>query len=284
MGGICIDKKDNIYIADLPYSVIREINTAGIITTLAGTGINGYTGDNGPATAAEIQPFGLGIDADGNIYSAEYHNNCIRKIDTLGIITTIAGSATAGYTGDGSSASAAEFFHPAAVKADIYGNIYIADGDNHVVRVINPTGIISTIAGDHTNGDSGDGDLATSAQLSFATDVLVNNTGDVYIVDVGNNNIRYIRSTVAVNIVDNPKQNISMYPNPSNGQFMVRINTVSRESVNVIVKNAIGQKIKELLIKSNKPEIISLDVPNGMYFITASTNENVYSGKVSVMR
>ncbi len=281
--GMCMDRAGNIYFADIRYSVIRKINTTGIITTYAGIGTNGYTGDEGPATAAKIQPFGLGIDAVGNIYSAEYQNNCIRKIDAAGIISTVAGSGTPGYTGDGGNASVAQFFHPSAVRVDVYNDLFIADGDNHVVRKIDPSGIITTIAGNHTNGNSGDGNAATSAELSFATDVVVTNSGDVYIVDWGNSNVRYIYTTVGVNTIEQPTVGIVIYPNPTNGHFSIQINTIS-EQANVVVTNVIGEKIKELSIDCNSPEVVNIDVPNGIYFIEATTNSNVYSGKVNVIR
>jgi len=282
--GICVDRVGNIYFADLPYSFIRKVSTTGIISIFAGTGINGYTGDNGPATAAKIQPFGLGVDAAGNIYSAEYHNNCIRKIDSSGIIVTVGGTGHAGYSGDGFAATNAELFYPASVSIDASYNLLIAEDGNHVIRQIDASGIITTIAGNNIAGNSGDGGEALNAELSDPFDAYSDNLGDIFIADWGNNNVRYIRSTVGVNTINQSTIGVYLYPNPSIGQFSINVHTITNEEVDILVTDAMGQKIKELYANSNKQEIIKIDVPNGTYFITATTKENVYNGKVCVMR
>ena len=137
-----------------------------IVNTIAGTGIAGYTGDGVQATTSEVSnPCDVVVDASGNIIFSDYNNNRIRKINTSGIITTIAGTGTYGFAGDGGPATAAQFKNPYGLALDDSGNLYIADCFNERVRKINPAGIITTIAGTGVSGFGGDGGPATAAVL-----------------------------------------------------------------------------------------------------------------------
>jgi trimeric autotransporter adhesin len=195
--GIAIDDTGNLYIADLYNSVIRKINTSGIITTVVGTGIPGYSGDNHAATSAEIaDPTGVFVDASGNIYIADYQNNRIRKVTAAtGIITTLAGYGSApynaGYSGDGGTATLAELNGPYDVVADNSGDVYFSDYDNNRIREISG-GIINTIAGTGVAGYSGDGSQAISAQLTGPEGIALDDSGNLYIADQGNNCIRKV--------------------------------------------------------------------------------------------
>src|SRR5208282_1269376 len=143
--------------------------TPGIITTVAGNGTFGYNGDNGPATSAELQvPSGVAVDSAGNLYIADSSNNRIRKVDANGIITTVAGSDTFGYSGDGGPATSAELYVPYGVAVDSAGNLYIADINNNRIRKVDASGIITTVAGNGTFGYNGDNIAATSAELENA--------------------------------------------------------------------------------------------------------------------
>jgi len=196
--GLAFDAVGNLYITDLFNHVVRKVNmSTGIITTIAGIGqTNGYSGDGGPATAATLyRPDGIDIDAQGNIYFAEQGNNIIRKINTSGIISTIAGTGNNEYTGDGGPATLATLNIPSGVTIDGAGNIYIADAGNYVIRQVNTAGIISTIAGNGTAGYSGDGGAATSAQLNLTVSVRISidEADNLYLSDYGNNVIRDIQ-------------------------------------------------------------------------------------------
>ncbi len=194
--GVAIDVAGNLYIADLSNHVIRKVNTSGIISTFAGTGTAGYSGDGGPATSAKLfSPRGVAIDAAGNLYIAELINHVIRKINTSGIISTFAGTSTAGYSGDGGPATSAKLYLPASVAIDAIGNIYFTDHGNNVVRKVNTSGIISTIAGTGTAGYSGDGGSATSAKLNEPTGLDIDALGNVYIADYINNVVRKINTS-----------------------------------------------------------------------------------------
>ena len=195
---VTTDASGNIYIADFGNSSLRKVNTSGIITTIAGNGGEGFSGDGGQATAAQLDSLaGVTVDAAGNIYITDTYNYRIRKINTLGTITTIAGNGTLGYSGDGGQATNAQLNLPnGGVAIDAAGNIYIADLNNSCVRKINTLGIISTIAGNNfagtSGGFSGDGGQATAAALSNVAAIAFDAAGNLYISDSYNNRIRKI--------------------------------------------------------------------------------------------
>ena len=191
--GIVSDKSGNLYIVDEMNAVIRKVDNKGIISTVAGNGTAGFAGDGGPATSAEFKdPWGITIDASGNLYIADEYNNRIRKIDTKGNISTVAGNGTAGYNGDSIAATSAELYYPEGVAVDASGNIYIADQYNNRIRKVDTKGIISTIAGNGTSGLSGDGGPATLSYLNNPFAVTIDAFGNIYISDFNNNRIRKI--------------------------------------------------------------------------------------------
>jgi trimeric autotransporter adhesin len=191
--GVAVDVVGNLYITDRENNRIRKINTSGIITTIAGTGVAGYTGDGGPATLATLnKPYGIILDAAGNILFSEVNNSCIRKISTDGIISTVAGTGVGGYNGDGIPATAAQLSGAGGIAIDISGNIYISDLDNHRIRKVTPSGEIVTIAGTGIAGYSGNNGPATAAQLNEPQGVALDGVGNIYFTDFGNNRIRKI--------------------------------------------------------------------------------------------
>ena len=164
-----------------------------LIGTVAGNGTSGYSGDNGPATQAEIfGSAGVAVDSLGNVYIADTNNNRVRKVTPNGIITTVAGTGTAGYSGDGGLAINAQISYPHAVKVDSAGNLYILDTNNFVVRKVTPNGIISTYAGNGNQGYSGDNGPALQAELNYAVSMVLDATGNLYIADLGNFVVRKI--------------------------------------------------------------------------------------------
>lgn len=190
----------NVYIADTRNHVIRKVTTAGVISTFAGNGTAGYSGDAGQATAAKLNyPRGLMFGTTGNLYIADQMNNVVRKVITsTGVISTYAGTGTLGYTGDAAAATAATLDHPVGLGIDASGNIYIADQGNHVIRKITTAGTISTYAGKGTgattnNGAfSGDGGAATAAELNLPSGIFFNQTHG-YISDSKNNRVRKVQ-------------------------------------------------------------------------------------------
>ncbi len=202
--GVARDFKGNIYLADNSASVIRKIDTAGIISTIAGfpsLDVGGFDGDGGPATAASLlYPSTLCVDPLGNLYVGDFGNSRLRKIDTAGVITTVAGNGTTGYSGDGGAATAASISEAFHILADSSGNVYITDGSDLSVpvsgiRKINAAGNISTIAGNYSRGFSGDGGPATLASFSSPYAAVLYRYRDLYVSDVNNYVIRKISLT-----------------------------------------------------------------------------------------
>jgi len=190
---VAVDAEGNIYIADKQNQRIRKINTAGIITTIAGNGTEGFSGENVPATAAELNdPFDVAVDKSGNVYIVDGLNQVIRRINTSGIINTIAGTLySPGDGGDGGPATAATFSYPDGIAIDDTGNLYISDNANNAIRKINTSGIIHTIAGGGSGG-LGDGGPATAATLNGPQSVAVDKSGNVYIADFINQRVRKV--------------------------------------------------------------------------------------------
>ena len=198
------DQSGNLYIADQQNNRVRIINTMGIISTIAGNGINGFSGDGGPATAAELNaPNGINFDQAGNLYIADTYNSVIRKINTLGIITTVVGNDTAGSNGDGGPATAAEIEDPVDVIFDAAGNMYINENGttSNKIRMINTSGIISTFAGKGGTGYIGDGGPATAARLDNPYGISFDVVGNLYIADSKNNCIRKVNTNGIISTV-----------------------------------------------------------------------------------
>jgi sugar lactone lactonase YvrE len=200
--GVAVDASGNLYIVDADNNRIRKVTAStGIITTVAGNGTAGYSGDGGPATSAELDtPFGVAVDASGNLYIVDVNNDRIRKVTaSTGIITTVAGNGTFGYSGDGGAAISAELYTPLGVAVDASGNIYIADsGNNRIRKVTASTGVITTVAGNGTAGYSGDSGAATSGELNSPFGVAVDASGNIYIGDSGNNRIRKVTASTGI--------------------------------------------------------------------------------------
>jgi sugar lactone lactonase YvrE len=171
-----------------------------IISTFAGNGTSGHTGDNGLANIAKINnPVGCSFDKNGNFYFAEFQSHCIRKVDANGIITTVAGTTMFGYNGDGIPATSAKLYFPNAVVTDTVGNLYISDGNNCRIRKVDiNTGLISTFVGNGICGFSGDGGAATSAQLRNPGGIYFDSYGNLFISDPNNRRLRVVSSSTGV--------------------------------------------------------------------------------------
>ncbi len=193
---VALDGAQNIYVADSGNNVIREVAAStGLVQTAAGRGTAGSSGNGGAATNALLNdPKGVFADGEGDIYIADTGNNVVREVSALtGLIQVVAGTGTAGFTGDGNFATQGELSAPAGVFVDRFGNIFIADSANNRVReVVAATGFIQTVAGNGTAGNSGNNGLATSAELKSPSGVAVDIFGNIFIADTGNNQIREV--------------------------------------------------------------------------------------------
>jgi DNA-binding beta-propeller fold protein YncE len=195
--GVSADASGNLFIADKGNNLIRKVNlSSGVISTIAGNGSAGFSGDGGQATSSMLNsPYSVSVDTIlGNLYIADQGNNIIRQVVlSSGVITTIAGVGSAGFSGDGAAATNAELNSPYSVSVDTLGNLYIADeGNNRVRKVVLSTGVITTIAGTGSAGFSGDGAAATNAELNSPYSVTADSSGNLYIVDNGNNRVRQV--------------------------------------------------------------------------------------------
>ncbi len=206
--GIARDASGNLFIADTFNNVIRKVSTSGIITTVAGSGFGAgsgggaYSGDGGPATNASLwYPVYVAVDAPGNLFIADRNNNRIRKVSTNGIITTVAGNGTFGYSGDGGPATRASIANTRGVAVDASGNVFITDVYNNRIRKVDTKGIITTAAGKGINGYSGDGGRATNASLSVPCGLAVDASGNLFIADQGNNRIREVSTNGIITTV-----------------------------------------------------------------------------------
>ena len=199
--GPAVDGNDNLYVADLFNDSIREINANTlVITTVAGNGTQGSSGNGGPATSAQFsEPFGVAIDAAGNLFICDTFNSVIREVQpSVGIVTIVAGS-TFGDSGDGGAATSAQLKQPQSIVFDQLGNYYIADAGTNTIRKVNTSGIISTVAGTpESGGFTGDGGPATSATLNVPVAVAIDASGNLYIDDDLNNVIRRVDATTGI--------------------------------------------------------------------------------------
>jgi sugar lactone lactonase YvrE len=238
--GMARDSAGNLYIADFSNSAVRKLATDGTITTVAGNGTYGYSGDGGPATSAQLSfPSAVALDGAGNLYIADFLNSCVRKVDVKGTISTfatgflvrgvtadsagnvyysswsegvwkvdsqgvttrIAGNGTCGFGGDGGLAINAQTAGVAGLALDSQGNLYMAEVPNSDIRKVDTNGIITTVAGNQKFGYSGDGGPATSAQFNGPTDVRVDAAGNLYVVDSSNNRIRKVDASGTITTI-----------------------------------------------------------------------------------
>jgi len=198
--GIAVDASGNVYVADTQNARVRKISN-GAINTVAGSGTAGFGGDSGAATSAQLNiPAGLAVDGASNLYIADFSNNRVRKVTPGGTITTLAGNGLAGYAGDGGPATGAQLTTPMGVATDSSGNVYIADTGNNAVRMVNSSGIISTVAGNGLAGYSGDGGQAVLAMVGSPTGVAVDPSGNLYISD-GSLRVRKVYSSGFINTI-----------------------------------------------------------------------------------
>jgi trimeric autotransporter adhesin len=200
--GMAMDSSGNIYIADGSERIRKITASTWIISTIAGNGTAGYSGDGGAATSAELNyPLSVAVDGSGNVYIADTDNYRIRKVTaSTGKISTIAGNGISGFSGDGGPGTSAEISYVSGIASDSSGRVFLADNDNCVVREVNTSGVIQTVAGNHAKGCgfSGDDGAATSAQLDYPNGVAVDSSENMYIAD--RSNLRIRKATLEGNI------------------------------------------------------------------------------------
>jgi hypothetical protein len=254
--GLALDSRGDLFIADTEDNAVREITPDGTIHLIAGNGTGGYRGDGGPATRAELDlPQAVAVDGLGDVFIADTGNNVIREVNQRGDITTYAGTGTAGYRGDDGRARFAELSSPTGVTVDAFGNLYIADAGNNVIRRVSTSDQITTVAGnvalDQANGGlggfSGDGGPATHAQLNSPQGVALDRAGDLYIADTFNNAIREVTP---------------------NGLITTIVNSAAK-------KGSAGDGGAATAAELNSPSAVSIDNVSGDLYIADTSNSRI---------
>ncbi len=261
-GDIALAPDGSIYIADANNHRIRRIDPNGIITTIAGTGTGsdggGFAGDGGPASLARLKyPNGIAIGSDGVIYIADSGNNCVRRIEINGVITTVAGNGNSlgGFSGDGGPAVKADLNSPQTIMVTSDGTIFITDYRNHRIRKVTSDGIIRTVAGTETpdkNGDGssdggydGDGDFASEAQLCYPSGIALSPDGSLYIADTHNHRIRRVGQPSMGNLANEyliaDQGGGQLFAFDSNGRHFRTINALTGSDIYTFSYNDNGQ-------------------------------------------
>ncbi len=271
--GVAVDKAGNVYISDNNNHCIRKVDaTTGIIKTVAGNGFAGYSGDGGPATSAQLNhPYDVAVDGSGSLYISDGVNYCIRKVDAMGNISTVAGNGTAGFSGDGGPAVDAQMRAAWGIKVDSAGDILIADDDNQRIRLVHTDGMINTIAGNGTAGYSGDGGPATAARLAYPKGVAYDGTGNLYIADNNNRRIRKtsITSLAAPQVNKTTFANVFVYPNPTVGIVYI----ANAANCAAIVYDVLGNEVIQKSILTNNETLDLANMPGGVYMLQVTSND-----------
>jgi trimeric autotransporter adhesin len=261
--GVAVDSAGNVYIASFNQHRVFKVTSAGKILVVAGSGAQGFSGDGvagGAAAASLFHPYALALDPSGNLYIDDQYNCVIRKVDSTNTITTIAGTPqSCGYSGDGGKATSAQLYYPEGVIADSSGNLFIGDNNNCVVRrVALSSNTITTYAGSHSCGYSGDGGSATSAQLSAVSGVAVDSSSNLFIADYGNCVIReVVRSTQKITTVaGNHTCGYSGDGGPAINAEMNQIFGISVNGTTVTFTDYYNQRVRQFTVGGNINTIV----------------------------
>lgn len=283
--GIATDAAGNVFFADFNNNVVRKINLAGTITTIAGNGTAGFAGDGGPAAAPACElnsPVAVFVDGGNNIYISDNGNQRIRRISPGGIINTIAGTGATGYVGDGGPAIAAVLNQPYGLYVDAVPNVYFADAGNNVIRKISVGGVITTIAGTGVAGFSGDGGLAIAAKLNNPTGVFLNNQGYLLIADRYNNRIRIIDSCGYINTIDgNGTPGFAGDGGlPASAEIDSAMFVVSDPQENLFISDYRNNRIREVIRNANINKTQVGTMQREMNFLVQTCTYTEPSGKI----
>ncbi|MFI5148971.1 MAG: T9SS type A sorting domain-containing protein [Bacteroidia bacterium] len=283
---IAIDKTGNVYIADCTNQRIRKVDSSGTILTVAGNGTAGYGGDAGLATSAKLaNPTGVAVDGSGNLYIADNYNHRIRFVNSAGIISTVAGSGVAGFAGDGAFAIHAKLRYPTGVALDKSGNIFIADLLNNRIRKVDTTGLITTVAGKGITGYSGDGGLATLAELNYPYSLTIDGTGSLFIADGGNNRVRMVSYTTGIN-ERIPDIKVRIFPVPCSEHLNIQLNGAGYKQINIYDMN--GKILYSSILDPGQhdrlAEINMQDAPSGVYLLHVEHDKGMVNARFTVMK
>ena len=265
------DCAGNLYVTDAHHARIRRIDAAtNTITTVAGCGAEGYSGDGGPAVHAQLaSPHGTALDRHGNLHIADLKNNRIRKVEAeTGVITTVAGNSEHGYSGDGSAATDAMLASPIAVTCNDNDDLYIADHRNSRIRKVNAaTGTITTVAGTGEQGYSGDGGPATQAAISLPRDVALDPDGSLYIADGANNRIRKV----------NPNGTISTVAGTGRAEFSSDVGPAHKASLSMPYSITLDRDANLYVVDTGNYRVRKIDKATGIITTVAGNGSYGFS-------
>lgn len=287
--GLMFDASDNLYIADGLW--VRKVTPGGIISNVVGSGQTTYSGDGGPATAASCGTMvSIAFDSKGNMYIADASLNCIRKVDAAGIISKFAGARITNIndtaTGDGGQATNARILTPTDIKFDKYNNLFVADEGDGLIRRIDTTGIITTVAGNRSDVHSGDGSSADKAGLFMPYGMVIDSNSNIYFTETSvyatekSNDIRVIFGIDFINT----SSTVVVYPNPTfDGVVRLLFASKYTENVLIVITNMAGQKVYENTFPTNLPIEVHLE-PTGIYALHGKSSHEKWHSEISVVR
>lgn len=258
---MALNKAGDLYVSSGDdWCVYKYPKTGGRIL-IAGNGNSGYNGDGIAATTASISPGGLAFDTAGNLYVADGNNHRVRKVDTSGMITTVAGTGTSGYSGDGSSATNAMLRNPTAVVFDKRGNMFIVDAGNHRLRKISLSGIISTVAGNGTAGNLGDGGAATNAQVTPINGIVVDSIGNIYTSSGNYNCIRMIDTTGIIRKVAGKGKGFSGDGSlPDSATFWNPTGLAISDDQSLYITDTYNQRVRKICTRATVPTTVDIHI------------------------
>ena len=272
--GICFDKSGNLYICDVYNYRVRKVSSSGIISTFAGVGTFGFSGDSGPATDAQIWASTVTSDLHGNIFIADKYR--IRRVDTNGIISTIAGNGISTYIGDNIPATSAQL-SPDWIKMDANNNLYIGDNINYRVYKIDTGGIFHWIAGDGSTGSGVDGVLATLSPIYYPGGIAFDRCGNLIVTEINHNKIRkitYDSCTSSITYLDNQQETNNeayIFPNPASGFLEIIYNS---DSYFLIITDIFGKQLIGKQCNSHQENTDISELLPGLYYIVIIDSDN----------
>ncbi len=268
--GLAFDGGGNLFITDSANNVVRRVDaTTHTISTIAGTGVAGYNGDGGLGVTAELnQPTHVVFDSTVNLYITDANNQRIRRVDALtDEITTVAGNGLAGFAGDGGPATSAELNYPDGVALDTNGNLFIGDAQNNRIREVSiSNGNIATVAGDGVPGYSGDGGIATNAELNFPSRPDVDTSGNIYIADYQNNRVREVNAATGIitTIAGNGVAGFSGDGGPATAAELNGPLSVAVDSKGVVyIADSINERIRAVNTTKNPITVMGIAIQPG---------------------
>ena len=270
--GVAYDAGGNLYVADTGKHVLLKVTAAGVLTTVAGTGTQGFDGDGGPATAALLDsPTGVALDGSGNIYLADSHNHRIRRVDAVsGGMTTFAGTGAAGFSADGTSATGTAMDLPTALAVNTDGDLFFADSRAHLIRRIDHvSGLVTTVAGNGTQGYAGDGGLATAASLDAPEGLAIDGGANLYVSDAHNQRVRRVDGKTGV---------ITTVVGTGQAGFSGDAGSGTLAAVRLPRGLALDAAGNLLLVDSQNHRIRRLDAASGQMSTVAGDGTQAYAG------